>query len=252
MPQQPLQADRESARVELSLQHGLPAAELGQALRREGRVRIPEFLASGAMQLLESLWYREDWIHLISAADGVIELDRAAKAELGNGAWEEIEATASRRAQTGFQYRYEALRVPQDAEGTGDGEILDLFDQFMASEPMQRFLSAVLDAALPLKFTDGQATAYDRGDFLTGHDDNVPGRNRLAAFVLGLTPVWRPEWGGLLLFHEEGCASATALVPQFNTLDLFLVPQIHSVSLVAPSAAHRRLAITGWISTAAS
>jgi SM-20-related protein len=37
------------------------------------------------------------------------------------------------------------------------------------------------------------------------------------------------------------------LVPSFNTLDLFAVPQRHSVSIVTPSAQHRRYAVTGWL-----
>ena len=35
--------------------------------------------------------------------------------------------------------------------------------------------------------------------------------------------------------------------PGFNTLDVFAVPQLHSVSRVAPEAAYRRYAITGWL-----
>jgi Rps23 Pro-64 3,4-dihydroxylase Tpa1-like proline 4-hydroxylase len=30
----------------------------------------------------------------------------------------------------------------------------------------------------------------------------VAGKNRVAAYVLNLTPRWRVEWGGLLMFHD--------------------------------------------------
>ena len=99
----------------------------------------------------------------------------------------------------------------------------------------------------PLRFRDGQATTYGPGDLLTAHDDNVAGKRRVAAFVLGLTPVWRLEWGGLLMFHGADRATAAALMPRFNTLDLFLVPQVHSVSVVVPGIDARRYAITGWL-----
>ena len=72
---------------------------------------------------------------------------------------------------------------------------------------------------------DAQATAYAPGDFLTGHDDGVAGKNRVAAYVLGLTPAWRCEWGGLLLFHGVQGDAAEAWVPHFNTLNIFAVPQ---------------------------
>ncbi|MFD1789097.1 2OG-Fe(II) oxygenase family protein, partial [Sphingomonas floccifaciens] len=61
-----------------------------------------------------------------------------------------------------------------------------------------------------------------------------------------LTPQWRPEWGGLLLFHDDR-EVAHGFVPGFNTLNLFRVPQRHSVSEVTRAAPHRRYSITGWL-----
>ena len=75
------------------------------------------------------------------------------------------------------------------------------------------------------------------------------GSRRKAAFVFGLTPQWRPEWGGLLLFHEPGQIEISGLVPQFNTLDLFSVPRFHSVSQVTRAAPRRRYCVTGWLAS---
>ena len=100
-----------------------------------------------------------------------------------------------------------------------------------------------MTGAADIAFADAQATAYAPGDFLTAHDDNVAGKARRAAYVLGLTPGWRTDWGGLLLFHRD----STAWVPRFNTLNLFGVPQPHSVSQVASFAGNRRYAVTGWL-----
>ena len=108
------------------------------------------------------------------------------------------------------------------------------------------FLGAITGIATP-RFVDGQVTAYGPGDFLTGHDDDVANSRRRAAFVLGMTPQWRMEWGGLLMFHDRGAIPFSGLCPQFNTLDLFQVPKYHSVSLVSPAAPRRRFAITGWL-----
>ena len=96
-------------------------------------------------------------------------------------------------------------------------------------------------------FADAQATAYAPGDFLTGHDDAVGGKKRLAAYVFGLTPVWRVEWGGLLLFHGSDGDVDAGLAPRFNTLNVFAVPQTHSVSMVTRAAPSRRYSITGWL-----
>ena len=98
-----------------------------------------------------------------------------------------------------------------------------------------------------IAFADAQATAYAPGDFLTGHDDAVGGKKRLAAYVFGLTPVWRVEWGGLLLFHGSDGDVDAGLAPRFNTLNVFAVPQTHSVSMVTREAPSRRYSITGWL-----
>lgn len=124
---------------------------------------------------------------------------------------------------------------------------MTIFAEFMESAETQDLLEAITGTRSPA-FNDGQATAYGTGDFLTGHDDDVAGRRRTTACVFGMTPQWRLEWGGLLLFHDLGSRDVTGMVPQFNTLDLFAVPRYHSVSQITPAAPRRRYAITGWLS----
>ena len=94
---------------------------------------------------------------------------------------------------------------------------------------------------------DGQATRYLGGHFLTAHDDNVTGKNRVAAYVLSLTPAWRTEWGGLLQFHDNAGDVSGAFAPCFNALHLFRVPQLHSVTYVTPFAGAPRYSVTGWL-----
>jgi Rps23 Pro-64 3,4-dihydroxylase Tpa1-like proline 4-hydroxylase len=65
--------------------------------------------------------------------------------------------------------------------------------------------------------------------------------------VLNLTiPDWKSEWGGFLNFFDEYGNIEAGFRPMFNSLNLFLVPQRHSVSYVAPFAPVGRYAITGW------
>lgn len=224
----------------------LDAEALASAYRADRRVRIYGLLAEGAVELHQQLDERDDWIHLISAPGGAIELEPAARKRLGARRWAEIEAAAHERARNGFQYRYFGLRVPAEAERRGPDDLLSAFSALMQSDEMLGLLRAITGHE-GVEFTDGHATAYGPGDFLTGHDDDVAGKRRLAAYVFGLTPNWRLEWGGLLLFHGERDRTASALVPRFNTLDLFEVPQQHSVSEVTRSATHRRFAVTGWL-----
>lgn len=224
------------------------------ALRREyeeaGRVRVYGLLEDGAMQLYEHFLERTDWIHLINGDSGILELDPAAKAALSAEEWAAIEAAAHARVKDHFQYRYEAVRVNAAEQALMHDPLAD-FARFMQSAALLEFLRDVTGHD-ELAFTDGQATAYGPGDFLTGHDDDVAGKGRLAAYVYGLTPYWRLEYGGLLLFHGPHDRTAAGNVPRFNTLDLFRVPQQHSVSFVTPAAPHRRFAVTGWLRSAAS
>src|SRR3569623_1752078 len=216
--------------TELRLNPDLDVAAYRETYRANGRVRIGGLLVpDDAAWLHDYLDAQEDWWHLINTHDGVLEFDRSA------------------RARMGVQYRYEGLRVPDDPEEVeSDDDGLDAFARLMSSVPMLTMLRRITghDA---ITFSDGHATAYGPGDFLTGHDDAVAGKHRLAAYVFGLTPVWRPEWGGILMFHESVGAVVTGHVPSFNTLDLFAVPQRNSVSIVTTSAPIRRYAVTGWL-----
>ncbi len=248
MTQPPLRQPEEATRPAFvfRINPALDVAALAATYAETSRVRIKDFLCEdGLAAFYQDLETRDDWWHLMRTDAGVLELDGAAKRRMSARRRAALDAEVHALARRGFQYRYEGLRVPEgDAAGAGDP--LTAFAELMSSAPMLDLLRAITGAGA-LAFTDGQATAYGPGDFLTCHDDDVKGKNRLAAYVFGLTPGWRTEYGGLLLFHARDGAHVTGHVPRFNTLDLFAVPQLHSVSMVTPAAPHRRYAVTGWL-----
>jgi Rps23 Pro-64 3,4-dihydroxylase Tpa1-like proline 4-hydroxylase len=229
------------------LNPNLDLPSLAQEYAGAGRVRIRDLLEKeGVIELWEHLESRTDWWHLINTPDGVLEYDRETRAAMDPERKAALDEQVFEGARLGFQYRYEGLRVPDDEQESGHDDLLTAFAELMSSEPMLDMLRTVTGYR-ELAFTDGHATSYGPGDFLTGHDDDVPGKDRLAAYVFGVTPAWRPEWGGLLLFHGPDDSTVSGNVPRFNTLDLFAVPQRHSVSIVTPSAPRRRYAVTGWL-----
>lgn len=230
---------------ELRINSDLDTGALARSYAKNRKIRLPGLLSSGALELHDHLQQSSEWIHLVTGPKGVLEHDRRAQRRLGTVRVNGIGLEAQARAREAFQYRYEAIRVPEPYEGERR-DPLGQFAALMASAEMKELLGGIIGAQVG-GFADGQATAYGPGDFLTLHDDAVEGKNRLAAFVYGLTPGWRLDWGGLLLFHGERDRDAEALAPRFNTLDLFAVPRAHSVSLVSYAAAHRRYAITGWL-----
>jgi SM-20-related protein len=198
-----------------------------KAFRKHGQVRIPRLFSHGAPDLFHHLTECRDWIQLANKpAGGAYELDWESWTDPASGERARLSPEIFANATDGFQYSYAAL---------------------LADPALLATLTAITGIAKP-RFTDGQVTAYGEGDFLTGHDDDLAGSGRRAAFVLGLTPQWRLEWGGLLMFHKLGQVGFSGRGPQFNTLDLFRVPIYHSVSLVSPAAPRRRFSVTGWLS----
>lgn len=227
-----------------ALNPALDWGALALAFARDHRVRIDCFLtADSAAALTAHLRARDDWLLVLNANDRLFELSRNARASLAPGRAAALVTAVKAQAQFGFQFHYESIRVPDAAAArVADSSPINKLALLMSSEPVLERLRHVVGAP-DISFADAQATAYAPGDFLTAHDDDVAGKNRRAAYVLGLTPDWRIDWGGLLLLHDD----SVAWVPQFNTLNLFAVPQPHSVSQVSTFAADRRYAVTGWL-----
>ena len=228
------------------LNPALDPALLRRRFTEAGRLHIPEFLAAeDAERLYLFLRTSEAWRLIVNQQDKLFELDRAAQAALTPDAHDALHKAAHAAARYDFQYIYESIRVADAEAERGDGE-LDRFASFMSSPPVVDLLRRVTGCA-DIAFADAQATAYGLGHFLTAHDDEVAGKHRRAAYVFNLTPRWRIDWGGLLAFHRADGHVAEAFTPSFNALNLFSVPQPHSVTIVAPFAASRRYAVTGWL-----
>lgn len=229
------------------LDPSIDADAVAAQFARTGRVSIDPFLrGDGADRLRAHLIGRAEWKLVMNAGDKVYEMPRAAAEALTPEQRATLDRKIAESALQGFQFRYESIRVSDDpAERSRSATLLDDFAAFMASPPVLDLVQRI--TGTPVDFADAQATAYGPGHFLTRHDDDVEGKGRKAAYVLGLTPEWRAEWGGLLLFHEGEEEVSHGFVPGFNTLRLFGVPAVHSVSHVWPFAPHPRLSVTGWL-----
>ena len=124
-----------------------------------------------------------------------------------------------------------------------------LFEFLNGSEFLDTIRAVTGDAQIA--FADAQATRFDPGHFLTCHDDAIAGKNRRVAFVLSLSPSWRPDWGGALQFFDPAGNVEEAFTPTYNALSLFGVPMDHSVGVVAPFAGAPRYSISGWLRSGA-
>ncbi len=212
-----------------------------------GRVRIADFLNADAAKALHAmLQKRTDWLQVINSGTRLFELSRETRAQMDEEQRAALSLAIYAGARAGFQFSYETIRTSDAAEAReASTDPLAAFVIWMSTGTVRDHLRAITGAT-DIDFADGQATAYAPGDLLTAHDDNVAGKGRRAAYVLSLTPQWSVDWGGLLVFHQNGQIDAS-FMPAFNTLTLFRVPQRHSVTEVTKAAPHRRYSITGWL-----
>lgn len=99
-----------------------------------------------------------------------------------------------------------------------------------------------------IRKADAHASLFAPGHFLTSHLDEHSGHGRRVAYVLNFAPdEWFTDWGGYLVFYDAEGDIIEGFKPRFNSLNLFRVPQAHSVTYVPPFAPATRLAISGWL-----
>jgi Rps23 Pro-64 3,4-dihydroxylase Tpa1-like proline 4-hydroxylase len=219
-------------------------ADAAGALRDDGWTRIADFLAPTSAQALHAWLDAAEWQKAVTFGELVADLVLGGASAIDEAKQALLLAAAHRRAVEGFQFAYDNVRVSDDPteRQARDRPIDRLLEAWNTAEGLALFRTLAGEPGITS--IDGRATRYRPGDFLTRHNDQVGKRH--TAYVLGLSPEWRPDWGGLLLLHDLAGGKSDALHPQFNTLTLFRVPRDHSVSLVAPFAPVPRYAFTGW------
>jgi len=227
-----------------ALNPALDRVALAGEFARHGRVQVPRVLTRPAAQRLYSCLTDEtNYALFANAGEESREILRPSPAER-----QEFTKAAWRRVGLGaFQFLYDRHTLTLNGEPYPDPRhYLAKVTAFLNGPDFLGFARAVTGIE-GIEFADAQATLYRPGHFLTAHEDNNPGPNRLVAYVLSLTASWRPEWGGLLEFIDGDGQIEAGFVPGFNSLRLFRIPAKHHVSCVAPFAQAGRYSITGWL-----
>ncbi|MBB5519542.1 Rps23 Pro-64 3,4-dihydroxylase Tpa1-like proline 4-hydroxylase [Amphiplicatus metriothermophilus] len=212
-----------------------------------GRAQIPDVLEpDAAKRILTRLEMAPRWNLAADCAGRHVDLDAKGMEARPAKDRAQFMALVHEQARDGFGYLFNNIPIydiyhNRKTQSHPLNEVYELLN----SAPMLE-LARHVTGCDDIGFADAQATRYLPGHFLTEHDDNVAGKNRRAAYVLSLTAKWRPDWGGLTLFLDEHGCVEEAFAPKFNTLSIFLVPQRHAVSVVAPFAGGARYSITGW------
>lgn len=220
----------------------LETAKLAEDFRRNKRIHIPSILTeASAARLARTLEQETPWSVTFNKGKDFLDVENVTpeeRARLSRGAFDRARAE-------GFHYIFDNHRLSRNGEPyPNPGHYYAKLVTFLNAPRTLQFMREVTRLGA-IAWADAQATLYRQGDFLTGHDDKTGGHKRLAAFVLNMTPAWRPDWGGILQFIDERGQIAEGYVPTYNALNIFQVPAEHLVSQVAFYGGFR-YSITGW------
>ncbi len=213
--------------------------------RKEGKVRVKNFLNRDDAGKLLLCLHNDIAYNLTLVSNDKYQSYTEAQ-------WRDMEAnkknTLNHEVMTnaakgiGFVYGRHAVKADES------NELLKRFYDWINSEAVLAWAREVSGFS-EIKAASVQATRFMPGEFLTRHQDKVDSEGRKLAFVVNLPPSWHPDWGGLLQFYQTDGTPTESWSPEFNSLSLFDVKHIHSVTYVAPFALQPRYAISGWFTT---
>ncbi len=228
----------------------LDRAALAQEFAARGRLQIRNLLTERAAHELHAVLARHtpwgmSWQAGGAAPEHVRPEEFAQRPSAERAAVGERLIAAMRGDDYGFVYQSYPL-VDAWTQKWQPGHPLELLIEHINDEP---FLSLMRDVTgFDLVKADGQATLYAPGNFLSRHTDSHVAEGWKVAYVLNLTAVeWRPDWGGYLVFFDDDGNIVEGFRPCFNALNIFAVPQPHSVTYVPNFAPVGRYAVTGWL-----
>lgn len=228
----------------IEIRSELAVAPFAEAFRNEGVVQVPDFLARASAQAVSQVL--SDLPYVIVAPDergDTLVLDNKVMERFGQDQVRNFLNDTIRRASSGFAFIHRSYPLQDEYARSRDNPGAAI-TEFLQSRAFLDFGAQIIGE--PVDGVRVQASHYRKGDFLTLHDDSHSRDDRLAAFTLGFTKGWRPDWGGQLLFHDAAGDVTRGFAPRFNVLTVFAVPKAHSVAPVAAYATQPRFSLTGW------
>jgi Rps23 Pro-64 3,4-dihydroxylase Tpa1-like proline 4-hydroxylase len=234
----------------LDLNPALDRAALAASFTRDRRVQVRDVLTKDSARTVHRILAKETpWgLAWQAGARGPERFRSAALAEM-SVAEHQSRADAVTATMQGTDYAFSYASYPMVEAYVGkwnpDGPH-DLLLEYLNDRPVMDLVRQI--SGMPdLVKADAQATLYRPNQFLAVHNDANSVVGRRLAYVLNLCAGdWRPEWGGYLNFYDDSGDVIAGYRPRFNALNLFAVPQRHSVTFVPPFAPVARYAITGW------
>lgn len=241
------------ARALFELNPDLDRDALAARFARDTRLQIADVLTDATARELRGIMeHATPWgVALQAGATGTARTFHAADMRDPAIAHEAMElGKATDRAAAQRDYAYRALRyslVEGVQKGWQPGGPFEILLEHLNAPPFLQLMREVTGIPALAK-ADGSASCFGPQHFLGRHIDSHMAEGWRIAYVLNLTiDDWHPDWGGYLVFYDDGGDIVQGFRPQFNTLNLFAVPQSHAVTYVPPFAPKGRYAISGWL-----
>ncbi|MBX3431326.1 MAG: 2OG-Fe(II) oxygenase [Hyphomonadaceae bacterium] len=233
--------------VVLQVNRDLDFAAYGVAYARFGYVQIHNFLAPAAADALAQIVGALPWRLLVQDEEEKnVMLSREQLAAMSPEQLRKLESGVRERAARDVGYTYWTYPlIEAHLNGWDEGHPIHAFTQFLNSDEVLEVARSVIGEPNVIKI-DGHATNFSPRHYLTRHIDEGLSGERRAAYTIGLSKDWRPDWGGLLLFFDSNDDVARGLLPRFNTLTVFDGRVPHAVSAVSSFAPRARVSIAGW------
>ncbi len=227
----------------------LDLVQLRSQYQEDNRVRIDDFLKTEIAEEIEGVLKEQLKFDLIFFSQGKNHVMSSEQmSSLDTATQQELQRELHQLATRGNGFLYAGYRMEGDKETKAPAILRELFE-FMNGDRIRTLMNDITGKD-NIDEASGQYTRYTAGQYLTRHTDDIQAEGRLMAYILNFTRLWHPDWGGLLQFFEKSGVPRDAWEPRFNSLSLFDVQHIHSVTYVAPHAVGGRYALTGWFQRA--
>lgn len=234
--------------IQIALDKRHDPTVLGKTLQETGRLQVPDFFpADVADSLFDLISRNSTWYTAYNEGDNYFESPADDVAKLAPAQKQQFFRKIQMGANKGFQYFFNQYYMTEAIEnGREQGHPLHQMHDFVNTDAFLDFMRT-LTGVDAINRSDSFASMYLPGHFLTRHDDNHAKETRVAAYTISMTRNWNADWGGNLVFYGDDGNINGGWVPQFNTLNIFMVPQSHAVQLVAPYAGEPRYSFLGWL-----
>lgn len=227
------------------LNRDLDLKALRKQFAEDGRIRIQNALDPAVADAIATEMAQLSYRVFCATGEGVAVIDPTEMVQWDRARQTELQRTLMQAASRAEGFAYLGYRMSEAWQAGAPDTALGRFYSGLTSKPVLEAIRTITNAS-SFDSAFAQATDYRPGHYLTRHLDDPKGEHRKFAFVWGFTRKWDPDWGGLLQFFGDDGLPRDSLSPGFNTLDLFDVRHVHSVTLVAPWALNPRHAVSGW------